>query len=126
MAKSKYGADSKIVWKDRKRFMGLPLSFTKYSIVENESWVKLFKSVGLLSTSYEEVHAYRIIDISLKQSLGDKIFGVGTIILHCDDPSNPYLYLTKVKHPFEVRNTITKIVEREKALRGFRITEFHG
>lgn len=124
MSKNKYGTESKVLWQDRKRFMGMPLSFTKYRLVENEDWVKLFKSEGLLSTQYEEVHAYRIVDITLKQTLRDKIFGVGTIILHCDDSSNPYLYLTRIKNPFEVRNQLTTLTEREKRVRGFRVTEF--
>lgn len=124
MSKNRYGAESIVIWKDRKRFMGMPLSFTRYSLVENDAWVKLFKSVGFLSTHYEEVHAYRIIDITLKQTLRDKIFGVGTIILHCDDSSNPYLHLTRIKNPFEVRNQLTTLTEREKRARGFRVTEF--
>lgn len=124
MSKDYYGAESKVLWKDRKRFMGMPWSFTKYTLVENENWVKLFKSVGLLSTHYEEVHAYRIMDITLKRTLRDKIFGVGTIVLHCDDASNPYLYLVRVKNPFEIRNMLTTLTEREKRIRGFRVTEF--
>lgn len=123
MAKKRYGEKSEIIWKDRKRYFGMPISFTKYSVVQNEEWIKLFKSIGLLSTHYEEVHVYRIMDITLKQTLADKIFGVGTIILHCDDSSNPYLYLTKIKNPFEVRNQLTTLTEREKRKRGFRVSE---
>lgn len=124
MSAKRYGSNSRVLWSDRKRFMGMPLSFTKYTLVENDNWVKLFKSVGLLATHYEEVHAYRIMDITLKQTLRDKIFGVGTITLHCDDASNPYLYLVRIKNPFDVRNQLTTLTEREKRIRGFRVTEF--
>ena len=82
MKKNIYGEGTKVVWTDKKRYFGLPISFTRYSIIEKEgSWVKLFYDAGFLSTRHEEVLIYRIFDISLHQSLFDKIFGVGTISL---------------------------------------------
>lgn len=125
--KKKYQEDMNIIWKDRKRYWGMQISFTRYSVVEKPgSWVKIFYDVGLLSTRHEEVHAYRVFDISIRQSLFDKMFGVGTIILHCKDLSSPYLYLNKIKNPFQVRNLIAELVERERAEKGFRIGEFHS
>lgn len=127
MARGKFGTDTKIIWHDRKRYFGMPLSFTRYYIVEKpDTWVKVFSDIGFLSTKQEEVHAYRIFDISVRQTLADKIFGVGTIILRCKDISSPDLYLLKVKDPYMVRNTIAEIVERERAEKGFRIGEFHS
>src|SRR5690554_4664520 len=101
-----------VLWKDRKRFWGMPLSFTRYSVVESPgSWVKVFYEIGLLSTKIEEVHVYRIFDISIRQSVFDKMFGVGTVILHCKDMSMARLYLAKIKNPFQVRDLITDLVE---------------
>ena len=65
-----------IIWKDRKRpIFGLPLSFTKYTLLED----KLLIDTGLFSTKQEEVKLYRIMDVTLKRSFIQKIFGVGTI-----------------------------------------------
>lgn len=127
MAKYSKGEAVNVIWADRRRYWGMPISFTRYSVVEKpDAWVKIFYDKGLLSTIHEEVHAYRIFDISIRQSLGDKIFGVGTVILHCKDASSPYLYLMKVKDPFKVRDIIADVVERERAEKGFRIGEFHS
>ena len=49
------------IWKDRKRFLGMPLSFTRYAISED----RLFLSVGFWSIRDEEVLLYRIRDIPL-------------------------------------------------------------
>lgn len=126
MNKEHFGHDVNIIWTDKKRYFGLPISFTRYSIVEKpNSWVKIFYDIGLLSTRHEEVHAYRVFDISIRQTLFDKIFGVGTIILKCKDISQPELYLIKIKEPFKVRELIAEIVERERMEKGFRIGEFH-
>mgnify|MGYP001001374143 CR=1 FL=1 len=127
MAKNRYGKDTKIVWKDRKRFMGMPLSFTKYILAEKENnWVKLYVSVGFFSTHEEEVNAYRVIDICLKRNFIDKIFGVGTLHLTCKDATTPTLDLKRVKRPYIVRDTLTEIVERERSKKRIRVNEFHS
>ena len=66
---------TKLIWRDRKRYLGMPISFTIYGVYEKEDvWTKLFVQTGLLNTRVEEVHIYRIDDLSVKQSLFDKIF----------------------------------------------------
>lgn len=63
----------KILWKDRKRpIFGLPLSFTKYKLLED----KLLIDSGILSIKQEEIRLYRIMDITLKKSIWQRIFGV--------------------------------------------------
>ena len=62
------------LWKDRKRHLGLPLSFTRYALSED----RLFLSVGFFSIKDEEILLYRIRDISTSRSLWQRIFGVGT------------------------------------------------
>lgn len=63
--------DLKIIWKDRKRpIFGLPLSFTKYTLLED----KLLIDTGFLSTKQEEVKLYRIMDVTLQRSLWQRIF----------------------------------------------------
>ena len=42
--------NSKILWKDRKRFLGMPLSFTRYSLTED----RLFLSVGFFNIRDED------------------------------------------------------------------------
>ena len=121
----RYGANSQIKWKDRKRILGMPITFTRYTLVENPDWTKLFVNVGLLSSYEEEVNMYRIYDISVKRSLGDKLFGVGSITLFSKDESTPMVTLWHIKNPYEVRNMLAKIVEEEKAKRGFRVAEFN-
>ena len=127
MDNKKYGEGTKVIWTDKKRYFGLPISFTRYSIVEKEGvWVKIFYDTGLLSTRHEEVMVYRVFDISLQQSLFDKLFNVGTICLYCKDESMEYFNIIRVKNPFHVRDLISDLVEEQRAEKGFRIGEFHG
>ena len=111
--------DSKF-WQDRKRYLGMPLSFTTYSVSED----RLFRDSGLLNRTYEEVLLYRIRDISLKRSLGQMIFGVGTIVIHSSDKSSGTLEIENVKSPRQVKELIHQLVEESKPRRRFRFGEF--
>lgn len=127
MANKYFGPDCKILWKDRKRIFGLPLTFTRYEIVEKPGqWVKLFSHIGLLSTASEETHFYRIDDLSVYQSLFDKMFGVGTITVYCGDASNDSMILQKVKNPYKVRDMIASLAEKQRKERGMRYSELQG
>ncbi len=125
MANTQFGSGTKILWKDRKRWCGLPWSFTRYYLVEKEgSWLKLFSSVGLFSTYSEEVNLYRIYDISVVQTLSNKIWGTGTIVLYCNVNSTEKVYLVRVKDPYKVRAMLAELIEVERAKKGYRIAEF--
>lgn len=123
--KRRYGADAEVVWKDRKRYFGLPWSFTRYSLIKNgEKWVKVFSDVGLLYTIIEEVNVYRIRDISLHQSLFDKIFGTGTVTLYSNDERQPEFQLRHISNPYKVREIFSNLVEQERTNRGVKVSEF--
>ncbi|MBQ3081134.1 MAG: PH domain-containing protein [Clostridia bacterium] len=110
------------IWQDRKRFMGMPLSFTKYKLAED----RLFVETGLFSTKYEEVVLYRIRDISLSRNLWQKLFGVGTVTVQSSDASLPTLVIKNVKKSFDVKELIHKSVEDMKIARRARVNEVIG
>lgn len=122
--KDQFGEGSKILWHDRKRWCGMPLSFTRYYLVENEDWLKLYSSIGFLSIRGEEVNLYRVYDISVRATLSNRIFGTGTLILHCSSNSSEEIHLIRIKNPYKVRAMLSELIEQERAKRGNRISEF--
>ena len=110
------------IWKDRKRVLGMPISFTKYRLSED----RLFCETGLLSLKADEVLLYRVQDLELTISLGQRIFGVGTVCVHSSDKSIPHLDLKNVKNPREVKEMIHQSVEAAKDKRRMRATELLG
>ena len=123
--KNKFGPGTKIIWRDRKRWCGLPWSFTRYYIVEKEgAWLKLFTSIGFFSIKSEEVNIYRIYDISAHATLSNRMFGTGSITLHCNANSAEEVNLIRVKHPYQVRALLQDLIEKERAKRGNRLAEF--
>lgn len=109
----------KLIWKDRKRYFGLPLSFTRYAMSKD----RLFLSVGFLSLKDEEVLLYRVRDISMTRSLGQRLFGVGTITVSSSDKSRPTLELVNIKDPTIVKEMIHEQVEDNKNRRRVRFSE---
>ena len=109
----------KLIWTDRKRYFGLPLSFTKYAISED----RLFQSTGLLNLKFEEVLLYRIRDLALTCSFGQRIFGVGSITVTSSDKSNPVLVIHNVKEPAAVKELLHQQVEDMKIRRRVRFGE---
>lgn len=107
------------LWKDRKRILGMPITFTKYAMSDD----RIFLETGLLNIKMEEVILYRVRDISLSISLWQRIFGVGTVTLQSSDKSLPVLELKNIKRPREVKELIHKQVEEMKIARKLRVGE---
>ena len=107
------------LWKDRKRILGMPLSFTRYRLSED----RLFCETGLLNTKSDEVLLYRVRDLRLTINLAQRILGVGTVCVISSDKSVPHLDLKNIKSPREVKELIHQNVEEAKDKRRMRPTE---
>ena len=99
-----------ILWHDRKRHFGLPISFTKYSMSED----RLFVETGFFNLEQNEVRLYRILDLQLKRSLGQRIFGVGSIIVSSSDKSLGTFEIRNVKHSANVKEMLSVQVEQQR------------
>ena len=110
---------SKYFWTDRKRYMGMAISFTRYALSED----RLFMSVGFLSVKDEEILLYRVRDISVRRTLWQRLFGVGTITIASSDKSTPVVVLKNIKNPMAVKELIHENVEENKIKRRVRLSE---
>ena len=107
------------LWKDKKRYFGMPISFTRYRLSED----RLFLSVGFLNIRDEEILLYRVRDIATKRTLWQRLFCVGTVTVVSSDKTMPTLTLQNVKDPVMVKELIHKQVEEMKVQRRVRFGE---
>ena len=114
--------DSATLWKDRKHFMWFPFSFTKYEVRDD----RLFIQQGLLSTTFDETLLYRITDIKLTRSLGQKIFGTGTIELCTKVDHDRHISLVNIKRPMEIKRLLSDAVEEARDKKNVIGKEFYG
>lgn len=109
-------------WRDRKRILGIPMTFTRYRLSED----RLFCEKGFLNIKEDEVLLYRVRDLQLNMSLWQRIFGVGTICVQSSDKNIPHLDLENIKKPREVKELLHEKVERAKDKRRMRTMEVMG
>ena len=112
-------ASIQYIWKDRKRYFGLPLSFTRYALSED----RVFLSVGFLNIKDDEILLYRVRDIDTSRSLWQRLFGVGTVVVMSSDKSMPTLVLKNIKDPVTIKELIHEQVEEMKIRRRVRLGE---
>ena len=110
------------IWKDRKRYLGMPLSFTRYALSHD----RLFLSIGFFSVKDDDVLLYRIRDISVKRTLWQRLFGVGTVTVQSSDKTHPNLELKNIKDPMRVKELLHDLVEEMKQKRRMRFGEILG
>ena len=100
-----------VLWKDRKRtIFGLPLSFTKYSVTDEI----LYISKGFFNTTEDEVRLYRIMDLSLNRTLGQKLFGVGTIHCCSADKTLKDFDIVNIKKSKEIKALLSDLIEKQR------------
>lgn len=110
-----------VVWQDRKRIaFGLPWTFTKYILTKE----KLLIQTGILNTKEEEVRLYRIMDMTLRRSLFQRLFGLGTIHCCSADKSTPEFDIKWVPRSAKVKETLSDLVEAERMAKRVSSREF--
>lgn len=109
------------LWKDRKRtFLGLPWSFTKYALTEE----RLFIERGFLNKQEDEIRLYRIMDVSLSRSFGQRIVGVGTIHCCSADKTMCDFDIISVKKPRDVKEQLSELIEQQRDAKRVTNREF--
>ena len=100
---------------ERKRwvFLGLPFTFTKYTIKEELITIDsgLFKSVE------NDCYMYKVQDVQLSASLGDRMAHLGTITCFTGDTTHPQLVLSHIKNSKAVKDFILEMSEEARLKR---------
>jgi len=102
-----------MIWKARKRiWCGLPWTFTVYSFDEE----RIFVDTGFFTKKQDEIRMYRVLDISVQRTFGQRIFGMGTIYLKTSDKTMGDFEIKNIKKVMDVKMQLSDLIEanREK------------
>lgn len=110
-----------IIWTDRKRIIfGLPWTFTKYTLTKE----KLLVETGILNKDEEEIRLYRIMDMTLRRTFWQRLFGLGTIHCCTADKSAPEMDIKWIPDSASVKDLLSDLVEAERMEKRVSSREF--
>ena len=110
-----------IIWTDRKRIIfGLPWTFTKYTLTKE----KLLVETGILNKDEEEIRLYRIVDLTLKRTFWQRLFGLGTIHCCTADKTAPELDIQWIPDAANVKELLSDLIEAERMEKRVSSREF--
>lgn len=96
------------IWRDRKHtFFGLPWSFTVYRLSDE----RLFVKTGIFTTIENEVRLYRVLDVQLRRIMGQRIMGLGSVVIKSSDRSMKDFVLENVARASDVKELLSIKVE---------------
>lgn len=100
---------------ERKRwlFLGLPFTFTKYTIKEDMITI----SEGLLKTVENDCYMYKVQDVEHSASLMEKLFKLGTVTCYTGDTTHPKLYLNHIRNSKVIKDFILRESEEARLKR---------
>ena len=115
-------SDPSQLWRDRKRILGLPITFTVYTLKNS----RLYLKEGFFNTKENEMLLYRILDIKMTKTLWNKLFGVGSLTLFTVDETHREFVIQNIKKPQEVRDLLSAEIEKEREKLKLRGREIYG
>lgn len=83
---------------------------TSYTVTTQRIIIKS----GLIGKKVEEIELLKVKDLSVKQSIPDRVIGIGSITVFSDDKSTSELILDDIKDVHTVKDLIRKAVRDEK------------
>lgn len=100
---------------ERKRllFLGLPLTFTKYTIKEDMITI----DTGLLKTVENDCYMYKVQDVEHTATLLEKLFKLGTIVCYTGDTTHPKLVMEHIRNSKVIKEFILKESEEARLKR---------
>ncbi len=106
---------STIEFVERKRwvFLGLPFTFTKYTVKED----MLTIDAGLFKVIENDCYMYKVQDVQLTATLMERLFRLGTIVCFTGDTTNPTLKLEHIRNARAIKDFILKKSEEARIKR---------
>ena len=94
-------------------FFGLPWTFTKYELRDND--LTIIK--GFLTVRENDCYMYKISDVEITSTLMQRIGGMSTIILYTSDVTDRTIVMKNIKHGREIKDFILQASESARLRR---------
>ncbi|MBO4913201.1 MAG: PH domain-containing protein [Butyrivibrio sp.] len=111
-------------------FFGLPWTFTKYELRDND--LTIIK--GFLTVRENDCYMYKVSDVEITRTLMQRIFGLSTITCFTSDVTDKTIVMKNIKHGREIKDFLLHASEAARLRRktvsmqniGFDADDMHG
>ena len=104
-----------MTYKEKKRsmFLGLPWTFTTYTVTDEIITV----DSGLLRKEENDCYLYKVVDVRLERTLWERMFGLGTVHCFSGDVTDPDLKIQHIRNAKQIKDFILRQSEEERMKR---------
>ena len=108
-------AKGDLKYSERKRWLlfGLPWTFTKYEIRENDFTI----IKGFFTVTENDCYMYKISDVEITRTLMQRMAGLSTIILYTSDVTDKTITMKNIKHGREIKDFLLHASEAARIRR---------
>jgi uncharacterized membrane protein YdbT with pleckstrin-like domain len=108
-------AKGQLKYSERSRWLlfGLPWTFTKYEIRENDFTIVK----GFFTIRENDCYMYKISDVEITQTLMQRMAGLSTIVLYTSDVTDKTITMKNIKHGKEIKDFILQASESARLRR---------
>lgn len=116
-------AKGKVLWQDRKHILWFPIGTIKYTIRDDE---RIYIDKGIFNTVSDQTLIYRVTDIQLSRTFGQKLCGTGTVVLVSKIDADHEIVLKNIGKPKVVMQMISNLIEETRKRHNMIGKEFFG
>ena len=104
-----------MTYQEKKRWLlfGLPLTFTKYTLTEEQ----IIINTGFLNQEENNCYMYKVQDTVLSSSLFQRMAGLGTVVCKTSDVTHPQLVMKNIKNARKIKDFIIENSEDQRMKR---------
>ncbi len=108
-------AKGNVCYNEKKRvlFFGLPWTFTRYELRENVLTIVS----GFFTVRENDCYMYKVSDVQITRTLGQRMFGLSTITLFTSDVTDRTIIMKNIKHGGEIKDFLLQASESARLRR---------
>lgn len=108
-------AKGELRYSERSRWLlfGLPWTFTKYEIRENDFTI----IKGFFTVRENDCYMYKISDVEITRSLLQRMAGLSTIVLYTSDVTDRTIIMKNIRHGKEIKDFLLQASEAARLRR---------
>jgi uncharacterized membrane protein YdbT with pleckstrin-like domain len=113
--KESMNSKGEVRYKETQRllFLGLPWTFTKYELRDND--LTIIK--GFFTVRENDCYMYKVSDVEITRTLMQRIFGLSTITCFTSDVTDKTIVMKNIKHGREIKDFLLHASEAARLRR---------